>query len=277
VSEEDHHQPLRTLPSSLAEKAADLPFVAIVRNREELCRWLREPLPGLEWLQVEGMSGDADAWTEVAHSDSDVPLDIVLADPAIEFSDLYRLVDASAAHDFRVTIPAGPGLLKAVKLAGALRFPVRILPGQPDATTLAELKEALSFYLYEPAVDAPVEFFHSLLAISYGSDAGSLWMILEEDPAAFLHYDIHGQARWPRPGSVKSLEVVPGKFVENHLRRLIEQGFECATCPWQQPCQGYFKWPNPAYSCDGVKKLFSTIQAAADEIGRDLSGYASTS
>ena len=81
----------------------------IVRSREELCRWLRDPLPGLKWLQVEGMLGDSDAWMEVGHSDSRVSLDLILADPSSEFSDLYKLVDASAVHDVRVTIhgPAG--------------------------------------------------------------------------------------------------------------------------------------------------------------------------
>ncbi len=276
MSEEDRYRPLRILPSSLAEKAGDLPFAVVVRNREELSRWLAESLPGLEWLQVEGLSGDADAWTEVARSDSDVPLDVVLADPASEFADLYRLVDACGVHDFRVTIPAAPGLLKAVKLAGALRFPVRILPGQPNAATLAELNEALSFYLHEPAVESPVEFFHSVLANAYGADAGSLWTILEEDPADFLHYDMDGQPKWPRPDPTGSFECSSEEFVETRFQRLVTQGSECSACPWQQPCRGYFKWPDPAYSCEGVKKLFSTIQLAANEIDQDLSGCTTT-
>lgn len=75
------YQPLRILPSALAETQGDLSFVAIVRSREELCRWLRDPLPGLKWLQVEGMLGDSDTWTEVAHSNSSVSLDLILSDP----------------------------------------------------------------------------------------------------------------------------------------------------------------------------------------------------
>ena len=273
VSEEDYSS-LRILPSALAEGQGDRPFVAIVRSREELCRWLRDPLPGLKWLQVEGMLGDSDAWTEAAHSDSDVSLDLVLSDPASQFSELYKLVDVCGVHDCRVTILARPGLLKAVKLAAALSFPVRILPGQPTGEVLAELKEVLDFYLHAPTVEAPVEFFHSLLAITYGADAGSLWMILEEDPAAFLQYDINGKPRLPGSSSFEFVEISPAEFVENHLRSLVEQGAECATCPWQQACRGYFKWPDPAYSCEGVKELFSIIQAAADEIGRDVASCA---
>jgi hypothetical protein len=148
------------------------------------------------------------------------------------------------------------------------------LPGQPTAEVLTELKEILDFYLHEPAVEAPVEFFHSLLAIASGADSGSLWMILEEDPATFLEYDDNGEVRLPRSGSLGSVEISPAEFVENHLKDLVEQGAECATCPWQHPCRGYFKWPDPTYSCAGIKELFSTIQAAADLIGRDLTGYA---
>jgi hypothetical protein len=59
-------------------------------------------------------------------------------------------------------------------------------------------------------------------------------------------------------------------FVESHFERLLIQDAECATCPWQQVCRGYFKWPDPAYPCRGVKQLFSKIDAAAQEIGRDF-------
>jgi hypothetical protein len=101
-------------------------------------------------------------------------------------------------------------------------------------------------------------------------------MILEEDPAAFVQYDINGQTRVPRYNSLESVEISSAEFVEHHLKSLVEQGAECATCPWQQPCRGYFKWPDPAYSCEGVKELISIIQAAADEIGRDLANCALT-
>src|SRR5215472_15457304 len=159
---EEADPPIRILPSALAETQGDGSFVAIVRSREELCRWLSNPLPGLRWLQVEELLGDQEAWTEAAHSDSNIPLDVVLSDP-LEFSHLYRLVDACAVRAIRVTMPAAPGLTKAIRLAAALRLPVRVLPGQPSAAALEELNDALQFYLHEPMVEAPVEFFHSVL------------------------------------------------------------------------------------------------------------------
>lgn len=273
VSEEAYPS-LRILPSALAETQGDLPFVAIVRSREEFCRWLRDPLPGLKWLQVEGILGDSEAWIEAAHDDSHIPLDVVLSDPASEFSDLYRLVDACAVREIRVTVPAAPGLAKAVRLAAALRLPVRVLPGQPTGEVLEELYDALEFYLHEPMVEAPVEFFHSLLATMGGADTGSLWMILEQDPDAFHHYDANGEARLPRTGDSGPVAIAPAGFVEAHLNNLVAQGGECATCPWQQQCRGYFKWPNPAYSCEGIKRLFSSIQTAGNEIRRDMAGSA---
>jgi hypothetical protein len=262
------NQSLGFLQSALAEGQSDQPFVAIVKTRDELRRWLGEPLRGLQWIQVEGLLGDPDAWA--THGASQVPLDVVLSDPVSEFSDLYRLVDVCAVHDVRVSMPAAPGFLKAVKLAASLRLPVRVLPGQPTLEVMAELTEALEFYLHGQMVEAPVEFFHSLLATLCGADKGSLWMILEEDPAAFLHYDAEGLPKLPRSDGFRSVEISPGGFVEHHLKSLVEQGAECAACPWQQVCRGYFKWPDPAYSCEGVKQLFSTVKAAAHEIERDL-------
>jgi hypothetical protein len=267
---EENYPVIRILPSALAETPGDEPFVAIVRSRDELRRWLRDPPSGLSWLQVEGILSDSDAWMEAAHSGSDISLDLILADPSSEFPELYKLVDVSAVHDVRVTILARPGLLKAVKLAAALRFPIRLLPGQPQANVLAELKHALDFYLHDPAVETPVEFFHSWIAKTQGADVGSLWMILEEDPAAYLQYDINEQTKLPSSGAIGSTANLPAEFVENHLKSLLEQGAECATCPWQQPCRGYFKWPDRTYSCQGIKDLFSVIQLAADEMARDL-------
>jgi hypothetical protein len=222
------------------------------------------------------MLGDPDAWRDAAHNDSNIPFDVVLSDPASEFSDLYRVVDAYAVRAIRVTMPAAPGLTKAIRLAAALRLPVRVLPGQPSAETLLELHDALEFYLHEPSVEAPVEFFHSALATMSDWDAGSLWMILEQDPDAFRHYDADGETRVRGRGDSGRPEIASAGFVDNHLSSLIAQGAECATCPWQQPCRGYFKWPNPAYSCEGVKQLFLSIQTAGKEIRRDVASFAAT-
>ncbi len=263
-------KPLIFLPADLEEGPGDQPFVVIVRSREELNRWLYDRSPALQWIQVEGLSGDPDTWAFAAQGTGDIPLDVVLSAPGSEFSDLYRLVDVLAVRDVRVSMPATPGFLKAVRLAASLGLPVRLLPGQPSAETCQELAEALAFYLHDPMVEAPIEFFHSALASMRGSQTGSLWIVFEEDPAIFRHYDSNSQPELSRTARPLAEKTSLHDFVKSHLARLIGEGAECATCPWQLLCQGYFKWPNPKYSCHGVKQLFAALRAAADEIEQDL-------
>jgi len=183
-------------------------------------------------------------------------------------------VDASAVCDIRVTVPVLSGSAKAVRLAAALRLPVRLLPVQPKAEALEELHEILDFYLHEPTVEAPVEFFHSLLAAVSGAKDASLWAILEQDPDTIRHYNAEEPTDFPTTGDPGECVVAPSGFVEQHLQSLIAQGGECAACPWQRPCRGYFKWPDPSYSCEGIKGLFSTIEAAGAEIRRDIANFA---
>jgi hypothetical protein len=51
---------------------------------------------------------------------------------------------------------------------------------------IAELLEALNFYIRDPKVEAPVEFFHSVLASTFGADTSSLWTILRLPISTFL-------------------------------------------------------------------------------------------
>jgi hypothetical protein len=261
--------PILFLPS---DSASGHPFVAVVKSRAELSRWLINPPAGLQWLQVEELIEDQDAWIPATQSESNVPLDVFITNPGSQFSDLYRLVDVLAVRDVRVSMPATPGFLRALKVAVALRLPVRLLPGQPSPEVLIELIEAVNFYLRDPMVETPVEFFHSVLASMCGAGDGSLWMILEEDPAFFLQRGVDGGFKIRGVSSSPSPDLLSATFVDTGFKRLVEQNAECATCPWQQICQGYFKWPDPAYDCEGIKRLFSAIEAVANEMGRELAG-----
>jgi hypothetical protein len=262
--------PILFLPSGSASGHSGSPFVAVVRSRAELSRWLINPPAGLQWLQVEELFGDQDAWIPAAQSTSNVPLDVFITTPGSQFSDLYNLVDVLAVRDVRVSMPASPGFLRALKVAVALRLPVRLLPGQPSPEALIELIEAVNFYLRDPMVETPVEFFHSVLASMCGAGDGSLWMILEEDPALFLHRNGEGGFKIRGVSSSTSPDLFSATFVDTWFKRLLEENAECTTCPWQQICQGYFKWPYPNYDCQGVKRLFSAIEAVANEMGREL-------
>ena len=254
-------QSLIFLQADTKPQADDQPFVVVVSSRDALDRWLRDPPPALQWIQVEGLLGDPEAWSLAAQGADEVPLDVILSAPGSEFADLYRLVDVRSVRDVRVSMPATSGFLRALRLAASLGFPVRLLPGQPSAEAAKELEEALEFYLHDPMVEAPIEFFHSALASMRGAPTGSLWRVLEEDPAIYQRSEN------------KSLRK-SRDFVTGFLAELIQRKAECATCPWQGFCEGYFKWPDPEYSCAGVKRLFSRLRAAAEEIEKDLSAYA---
>jgi hypothetical protein len=262
--------PLTFVPAESLEEQGNGLFVAVVRRKEDFLRLLRSPPTGLQWLQVEGLLGDPDAWGQAARGDSDVALDVLLATPAEEFSQLYRLVDVCAVRNVRVSMPALPGFAKAVRLAAALRIPVRLLPGQPNPEVLNELAEVLTFYLRDPMIETPVEFFHSVLAFMCGAETGSIWTILEEDPATFRHLGTDGRSMFAGSFEFLSPEKPASTFVRSRLKSLIEENGECATCSWQGICQGYFKWPDAAYACGGVKQLFSSLQEAATEMGLEL-------
>lgn len=240
------------------------PCAIIVRTREEFLSALQAPPPGAEWLQVEGLLGDAEVWAIAAHGPVTIPLDVIVSDPAGEFSSLYRLADVRLVRDVRVTMPVMPGCMKALRLASSLQLPTRLLPGQPSVESLNELSHAVDFYLHDPMVDAPIEFLHSLFAVFLGTEEGTLWTFLEEDPDVFRRHAGDGQ------------EVIPRNFVANHLAQLVEHEAECVTCRWQTVCEGYFKWPDPAYSCAGVKEIFAVLEAAAEEIRHDLTGQKAT-
>lgn len=259
---EDFPESIAYLPADLTEDYCDGPSVAVVRDLNTFASCLRAPALGVEWLQVEGLIGDPTAWALAAQGTVPIPLDVILEEPATEFSALYRLADVRLVRAVQVTLPAKPGLLKALRLGASLQLRVRLLPGQPDRETLAELKEAVHFYLSDPMVTTPVEFFHSLLAALQGKASGTLWSFLEQDPAIFSRRDDSG-----RP-------IQPADFVESHLARLIDEGAECAACPWVSVCAGYFKWPDPAYSCAGVKELFALIAEAGEEMAQDLGDHA---
>jgi len=206
--------------------------VVLVRTRSEFELWLDAETVGLEGLQVEDLLGDPEVWARAAQGSGQLPLDVVVAEPARDFSALYRLADVRLVRPVGITLVAKPGFLKALRLAASLQLPVRLLPGQPDAEGLAELEQALQFSMHDTRVEAPVEFFHSLLASFRGFDQGTLWNILQVNPGP------------PQA--------------------------ECACCRYESLCAGFFKHPDPGYNCDGVRKIFAGIESIAEEISRDL-------
>ena len=185
-----------------------------VRSRSEFERGLDS---GADGLRVEGLLDDPEVWARAAQGPGQMPLDVVLERPDRDFSLLYRLADVRLVRPVGVTLLAVPGFLKALRMAASLQLPVRLLPGQPDAAGVEGLCQALDFYLHDTRVEAPVEFFHSLLATFSGFDRGTLWDMLEE-PA-------------------------------------LEPRSECEGCRYHSVCASYFKHPDPFYDCTQLETV----------------------
>jgi hypothetical protein len=160
------------------------------------------------------------------------PLEIALQDPAKEFAELYRFARFLDKQPIRVSIPVAPGFRKAVVVASALQFAVRLIAVQPDASVIKELDDTLEFYLHDRSVRQPIEFFHTFLYALYHDAKITLW-------------DIDGKAR-------------PSTALPS----------DCLACPYADHCAGFFKSPRANYACDGVKEILGKLSSAAAQLHR---------
>ena len=98
-------------------------------------------------------------------------------------SRLHPLRRAAGTHPVRVTVRAAAGMTKAVKVAEALNFSVKLDVGQPDAAVGEELLALAEYYLRGANVTRPVEPLHALFLSFFSGNATNLWQLQEEDPA----------------------------------------------------------------------------------------------
>ena len=220
----------------------------------------------VQLLSLEADSEPMNAWA------SGLPVELTMADPAAEFPLLYRHVNLLDQHPVRVAIPVRPGFANAVKVALALNFAVRLEPGQPEPALIEELAAVLEFYLRQPTVAQPIDYFQGVLLGFYHQEFTPLWAILDEDPA-WLRYiaDDGAESLYERLAGVE-ITVAPEAGLEVWIEQVLAAGEECQTCEFRQSCGGYFKWPRRDYDCAGVKRLFGALCDAAAELRRDLDG-----
>lgn len=228
-------------------------------------------LPHIPFVQLLSASADIsvlELWGE------GIPIDVVLNDPAVEFSSLYGYATLRETHPVRVTVPVVPGFGKAVRVALALGFAVKLTTNQPNPALISELEEIVDFYLHGSNVQQPVEFFQTLFMSFYRPLPVSLWELNEEDPAQVRYITDEGEETIsPRfAGSVSTADL--NDFVPRFGAQLLAEKRECHTCDFYNRCGGYFKWPDKTYSCEGIKKLFNTLRSAAAELQCDLNAFA---
>jgi Methyltransferase domain len=216
-------------------------------------------------LQVLSMDCDADA---LLHLSDSVQIDLVLDHPMAEFSRLYQFAELPKRHWLRVTVRSVPGMTKAVKIAQALNFSVRLEVNQPEAPVVDELITLAEYYLRGSTVGCPVEPFHSLFLSFYSSRPTSLWSLQEEDPAVDRYVTDDGSVAFSK--RLVSLGIPENKFPDFLGQHTSSEACdECRACEFSSRCQGYFKVPGKGYRCEHVKRLFAVLNEAAGEMRQD--------
>ena len=199
-----------------------------------------------------------------------VPVDLVLAEPHLQFPDLYAYAPMTVHRPVRVSVPVMPGFSKAVKVALGLHFAVKLDIGQPDSDLVGEMLHVADLYLHNSNVSQPVEYFHSILLAFHHGTPATLWQIQEEEPAQFCYVDDDGAQKAPRRLDSARGERLGSSSAEEIGRDLAGEGAECSTCKFLAVCCAYFKFPSRDYRCDGIRAVFSVLQEASTELGRDV-------
>jgi len=259
------------VPTQLVEAYRGRQVIVRSDHPSELVQHLSQAdLTNVLYVQLLSLNVEVDALT---HWGGSVPVDIVMRDPAREFPLLYKFSMLHDKHPVRVSIAVRPGFVKAVKLALALNFAVKLEVGQPDAELVQELAEVLDLYLHRSSVKQPVEYFHSIFLSFYHQEPSSLWFIQEDDPAKFRYITDEGEEMVSQRLAGNYLKDKAGAIVGEQAVAHTSEKSECDTCEFFACCGGYFKWPDKEFSCEGVKTLFGTLNGAAEELRTDLKSF----
>ena len=256
--------PIYNIPVSLISSYGNEMLVVRSEDPAELARSLeRIERNRVEQLQLIGVHPDP---TPLSQLDPTIPLEIVMKDWEKEAEHLPLYAKAIFSNPTRVLIDTSPGFLRALNIAISLRMEAGLIVHQPDDALVQELESALDLYLYDAEVEVPIEFFHSLLVAfcrNYLED--SLWTIQREDPTRDRYVLDNGSIvispRLPTEVSGRSDD-----FLDDYRFDLMAQQGECSVCPYFTQCIGYFKFPDEAYSCKGMQRIFSKLKEAANEI-----------
>lgn len=253
------------IPVSLVPKYAGRRIVVRAADPSDLARQFAETdLGNVEYFQLLSADIAPESIETLSDLGRGIPVDIVIGDPAAEFPLLYNFSKLIDKHPVRASITVATGFSKAVRLALALRFAVKLDVGQPGPELIDELHEVLDLYLHGSKVSQPVEYFHSMFLSAYREEPASLWIVQEDDPDHFRYVTDDGLERMSfRFGDTNATNAV-GSTAE----------LECDSCEFFGKCGGYFKWPESSYDCAGVRSIFRTIETEAAELRRNVAGLA---
>lgn len=258
------------VPLAFIDSYPDRPLIVRATDPAAVVQYLSpQHMSRLVALQLLDISADLQ---ELEEWHPGLPIEVVLGDPEGEVMKLYRLCMLQRTHPVRVVLPIVPGFSKAVRVASFLQLPVKLEGAQPDATLIEELSETLDFFLHNKAVSQPIEYFSGLLTTVIHKHPVTLWDIQEEGPSLVRYVDDSGTETLAR----RPFRVLDSDLKTFHFeltKRVLSPEAECSSCEFFLNCGGYFKWPNPDYSCEGIKRVFRRLRDAALELHDDLSLY----
>ena len=259
------------IPINLLAKYRGRKVVVRSYDPEELVKALSGyDMENLIAVQLLSMSGDIDA---LADWGCGIPVDLVMLHPETEFPILYRHAKLVDKHPLRVCIPVVNGFSKAVKVAASLKLLIKLEVLQPDPSLIEEIHRALNFYIHNPAVALPIEYFHSTFLAIYHNEPTSLWDVQEENPADIRYVTEDGKETVARRLGSTKITGNLDNFIGNLQGELFAEREECYECKFFKNCGSYFKWPNKNYRCDGVKTLFYAIDEAAREMKDNITVF----
>lgn len=258
------------VPLAFIDSYPDRPLIVRATDPAAVVQYLSpQHMSRLVALQLLDISADLQ---ELEEWHPGLPIEVVVGDPEGEVMKLYRLCRLQRTHPVRVVLPIVPGFSKAVRVASFLQLPVKLEGSQPDAMLIEELSETLDFFLHNKAVSQPIEYFSGLLTTVIHKHPVTLWDIQEEGPSLVRYVDDSGtETLARRPFRVPDSDLKTFHF--ELTKRVLSPEAECSSCEFFLNCGGYFKWPNPDYSCEGIKRVFRRLRDAALELHDDLSLY----
>jgi len=259
------------IPASLIADFGERKRIVRAHDPAEIVENLAdEDLEGISFIKLLSLNGKLDSLMGWRNA---IPIELVVSDTHRDLPLLYRYTPLLTDHPIRVLVPLVPGFGNVVKLAVSLNFAVKLEGGQPDESLLDEMQRIALFYLHQPLVAEPIDFFHSLFLAFYHRTSITLWTIQEEDSSLVRYITDEGEETMPgRFAGMKVNENFSTFMLEIQQGPVGEKG-KCAGCEFLMHCQGYFKWPRREYRCDGVKTLMHTLRSAAEELRTDIASF----
>ncbi|MBM3301749.1 MAG: hypothetical protein FJY85_17585 [Deltaproteobacteria bacterium] len=181
-----------------------------------------------------------------------------------------------------VLLDVDTGLIQGVRIITSAMIPVTL---NLDAVHCAkELMSTLLFYLHEPHLQTPVEFFHSMFNAVLQNSPLSLADLYPESPEALLYVDescrITCSARLARAGMFLG-ELSDGlridrespvyKGLVDRKKQLFLSSSPCMSCEQFDLCEGYLRVADDAFDCEPFLRVFAELKAKAKEMAEDLS------